>query len=242
VWVRAQRKVLNVFFEFFLRWVPEMDKSEGKAQTSREKKQKKQTKRVVSFGAREHKTKVFGEWKSALCSLSLVLSTHELKNSLSKKKKKKKKKASYSPRALLFSVSDSREKKKCSPPRKHDPPWSVPPLPFDRRDLPPKFDRRRLESERWKVRVIFLLSFFSSAFFLKCVVFWRERAQGRDVQRDCRSERCIDDRKSKRERWWWRFPICFLDLDLYRSLFLPLMMMREKKKRFWERDGASFLP
>ena len=211
--------------------------------TMKKSRNKKQWKRVVSFRAREHKQSLL-EREKALSAL-LFWDYHRVYRHTHWKTLSRRKKHHILPRALLFFVSDSREKKKCSPPRKHDPPWSVPPLPFDRRDLPPKFDRRRLESERWKVRVIFfLLSFFSSACFLKmCGFLARARAQGprcSERKYDRRSERCIDDRK--RERWWWRFPIYFLDLDLYRSLFLPLLVMREKKKRFWERDGASFLP
>jgi len=204
---------------------------------------KQKTKRVVSFRAAVER--VFWRAKkrslSARSSLSsLVGKKKQLYQTLSRRKK-----ASYSPRALLFLCPTAERKKKCSPPRKHDPPWSVPLLPFDRRDLLPKFDRRRLESERWKVRVIFFLLPF---FFKKNVCGFLARARAgtemfRESKYDRRSERCIDNRK--RERWlWWRFLICFLDLDLYRSLFLPLMMMREREKKaiLWERDGASFLP
>jgi hypothetical protein len=106
--------VLNFFFEFFVFWVPEM----GTMKKSRNKKQN-----VWSLFGRESTNKSLLEREKALSLLSCVGTIESIdtlieKLSLSKKKKK----ASYSPRALLFSVSDSREKKKCSPPRKHDPP------------------------------------------------------------------------------------------------------------------------
>jgi len=129
--------------------------------TAVEKKQKK--KRVVS-GKRRKERK------------PLVLTDVSLSFSLSFSQLLKQTLFIFSTRKRAsFFVSDTREKK-WSPPRKRDPPRSVllPPL-FDRpRDLPLPFDRRRLKSERWKVRNLFFLS--SSLFFEKmCVGFWRER-------------------------------------------------------------------
>ena len=195
-------------------------------------------------------------WKSALCcSLSFfgfIFDTRELlKNSLSREEEEEEKSIIlFSTRASFFCVcpTEKREKKKCSPPRKHDPPWSVPPLPFDRRDLLPKFDRRRLESERWKVRVIFFLLSFFCLFFLKmCVGFWRERARGpRCSERvnmivDRRDASTID-RDRDRDRDDGDVSLSVLSISIFTDLYFYLWWWEREKKRFWERDGASFLP
>jgi len=183
--------------------------------------------------------------KSALFSLLSLLSRSlsslpsgfgkkNTSNSLSKKKS-----IIFSTRASFFCVRQQREKKMFSSAQARS--TMIGSSSAVRSTRSSKVRSTTVRVRAMKGACNLFSSFFSSAFFLKmCGFLARARAQGRDVQRDCRSERCIDDRK--RERWWWRFPIYFLDLDLYRSLFLPLMVMKEKKKRFWERDGASFLP
>ena len=193
------------------------------------KKSRKNKQNVWSlFRAREHKQSLL-EREKALCALFLWFYRHMNWKTLSLEEKS----ITYSPtRASFFCVRQQREKKMFSSAQARSTMIGSSSAVRSTRSS------SKVRSTTVRVRAMkgacnLFSSFFSSAFFLKmCGFLARARAQGRDVQ----SVNMIVDRRDastiERERWWWRFPICFLDLDLYRSLFYLWWWEREKKKRF----------
>ena len=156
---------------------------------------KQKTKRVVSFRAAVER--VF--WRAKKRSLSARSSLSSLvgkkNNSLSNSLEEKS--IIFSTRASFF-VSDSREKKKMFSSAQARS-TMIGSSSAVRSTRSSKVRSTTVRVRAMKGACNLFSSFFSSAFFLKmCGFLARARAQGRDVQRDCRSERCIDDRKRER--------------------------------------------